>query len=593
MKKNSLLLFTVLIVNHSLLIAQKISVQNTHTVNFDATTVVTETYFRSDFVLDHDGNKIIVGGFDGENVAFDVSNQISSDNNKNIFIAKYDRNNTILWIKNIGGKEIEQDFGSPNTIANDVITSVKIDTNNNIYVLGTANLNSKDIVDFDPEHTNTNSILNTGFDLQEEIIFAKYAPDGTLLWLKIIGDSDTDNSLKMVLDKNNDIWITGTMIGFTTNNIDFDREHIHPNGEDILPGQFFHLGFIAHYNNNGDFISVKGIGNGFFSDINIQIGATGNIYIAGSFNGKNTELFLEDTNPLLITSDGSYEWSPQNEDIFLMKCSSTGAIQWVKTIGNPLYSRASGFVIDANENIYVTGFFNGNMDFDIDHNHSFDIKTSTSKGSGFVAKYDTNGKLKWLNTISGGISSRSRTIKLRGGYLVFSGDYKGSNVQFGDKAYSSGTNSNAFISILKTNGNWVATKVFPSTDYSSITNIALSSNGAIHFLGFNADLYSGYIDATKMFFGESNTVLSAADTGNTSNKISTYPNPTERYININNTGLEKIETLELYSITGQLIWSKAYNQEKSIDIRDQSQGIYILKIITQNNQSQIVKLTRK
>lgn len=309
------------------------SIENVHTIDIKTTEILLEIDLQGDIAVDHEGNKIIVGSFWGENVAFDEANKITSNGNKNIFIAKYDTENTILWLKNIGGETILLDFGILTNQANDAATSVSIDTNNNIYILTQSNLNSEQIVDYDAAHIHTSSILETGYDRNEQIVFAKYTSDGELQWIKTIGDIFNDKAYKMVLDKNNEIWITGTMGGYSGNQIDFDKDKTHPDNKDILVGQFGHLGFIAHYDNDGNFISVKGIGGGstYFTHLNMYPGTMGNLYLTGSISAYNTQLFLEDTNPQTLNSNGKFELWPQNEDAFIIKYSNEGDIKWIKT----------------------------------------------------------------------------------------------------------------------------------------------------------------------------------------------------------------------------------------------------------------------
>ena len=70
--------------------------------------------------------------------------------------------------------------------------------------------------------------------------------------------------------------------------------------------------------------------------------------------------------------------------------------------------------------------------------------------------------------------------------------------------------------------------------------------------------------------------------------ISFYPNPTDGLINV--ISERKINTINVYAVTGQLIKSAA--GEKSIDIKEVTPGIYIIEVTT-DEQRVLGKLIRK
>ena len=62
-----------------------------------------------------------------------------------------------------------------------------------------------------------------------------------------------------------------------------------------------------------------------------------------------------------------------------------------------------------------------------------------------------------------------------------------------------------------------------------------------------------------------------------------YPNPTNDIVNII---LEKgsLKKIELYSLTGTLLFNKELKSEKyALDLSDYNSGIYYLKVINQDN----------
>ena len=83
--------------------------------------------------------------------------------------------------------------------------------------------------------------------------------------------------------------------------------------------------------------------------------AAGNVYTVGGFGG--TVDFDPGPGVANLTSAGS-------GDIFISKLSASGNLLWVKQIGGAGSDAANSVFIDQSGNIYVTGSFNQNVDFD-------------------------------------------------------------------------------------------------------------------------------------------------------------------------------------------------------------------------------------
>jgi len=566
--------------------AQEIVVEKSHDISFEPQGVMSSDYFYSDFALDAEGNKVVVGSFSGENIAFDASTQITSKDSKNIFIAKYDDTNSVVWSKNIGAAK---SYGASE--AHDEAVSVVTDRDNNIYVLTNVSRSMDETVDFDSENSSANSVLEPGTDI--EITIAKYTPEGRLQWMRIISDEFTDRALKLVLDHENNVWVTGVIGGFTGNEIDFDKEKTHPNDEDLLQGQFRHLGFIACYDSDGEFKSVKGIGEGLFSELNVAIGLTGNVYAAGSFNGNDVKLFLEDIEPELITSQGFHEFAPQNQDIFLVKYSKSGKVEWVKTISTPSFNQASDIAVDEDENVYVSGWFKGSdVDFDTKNDFEYDTKSSGSYAAAFVARYNTFGDLDWINVVNA--QSNSRSLDLFDDYLIVGGNYFGDDVQFGDITSSSNSTSDGFISLFNLDGTWVDMEFFPSSSYTSIINAEIASSGNIHFQGFNGSWVGDGIQTDRVFFGETSKIITvlSTDPASESHGFTVSPNPTKGVFKIHLDKTEKVASVELRTLTGQLLLSISNTDIKDIDISAYPKGVYILSITTEAGIQELLKVIK-
>lgn len=122
-----------------------------------------------------------------------------------------------------------------------------------------------------------------------------------------------------------------------------------------------------------------------------------NIYITGNFCGT-IELATEDS-PIILNSYSQC-------DILVAKLNPEGFALWAFNIGGDTYSGGNGISLDDNDNIYLTGYFDGTADFDPSDNtaslamHENQINPMNSS-DGFIAKYDNSGNYIWAHHIGG------------------------------------------------------------------------------------------------------------------------------------------------------------------------------------------------
>ena len=127
---------------------------------------------------------------------------------------------------------------------------------------------------------------------------------------------------------------------------------------------------------------LGGIGGGFGSDIAVD--ATGNIVVVGGF--KDTADFDPGPGVFNLISSGSF-------DIFVGKLGAAGALIWAKKIGSTDYDDVASVAIDNAGNIYITGGFEGVVDFD--PGAATVNMTSDGASDVFVAKLDPSGNFLW------------------------------------------------------------------------------------------------------------------------------------------------------------------------------------------------------
>src|SRR5262249_7902220 len=98
--------------------------------------------------------------------------------------------------------------------------------------------------------------------------------------------------------------------------------------------------------------------------------------------------------PTPLTSTGT-------ADIYLAKYSPTGELQWAKDFAGSSKSVSQGnaVAVDGDGNIFVTGLFQGTVDF---HAVPGVAQVTSAGGSDiFAAKFDAAGNLLWVRSAGG------------------------------------------------------------------------------------------------------------------------------------------------------------------------------------------------
>lgn len=83
---------------------------------------------------------------------------------------------------------------------------------------------------------------------------------------------------------------------------------------------------------------------------------------------------------------------------YFAKMDKFGKTKWCKSIYGYLNQPYQRIIVEKN-NLYLSGWFDGNPDFDPGSGTAYG--NGVQAADGFIAKYDTNGYFQWLNTMKG------------------------------------------------------------------------------------------------------------------------------------------------------------------------------------------------
>lgn len=384
----------------------------------------------------------------------------------NGFISKQDNSGNILWVKNIYSTSVTQAM------------RVATDASNNIYVSGTF----AGTADFDPSAA-TYNLTTVGGSYSGYI--AKYDANGNFIWAKMIGGDVYTSIHSIKIDNNDNVVISGNFAGTT----DFDPTAATNN----ITSQGDYDFFIGKLDNNGNIIWLKTIGGGGEENIkSLAIDANNNVIATGYFNST------VDFDPGATTSNLT---SNTNQDIFILKLDANGNYVFAKQIGGAGYDEINCINVDAANNIYIAGDFDGTADFD----PSAATNSLTSiLGASFVAKYTSNGNFGWVKKFEAtdGVYIYGMDVKKNGVY--FSGFYASAfdaNPNSGVNNLTTLSGNDIFVIKCDTSGNYVWARTYGGTSSDFSTSITVDANDNVFVAGvFNSTCDLSGIGLTAFTF---------------------------------------------------------------------------------------------
>ena len=262
----------------------------------------------------------------------------------------------------------------------------------------------------------------------------------------------------------------------------------------------------------------------------------GNIYSTGNFYGT------VDFDPGIGVFNLTSSSATTEYNIYISKLDPLGNFLWAKKIGNSQWNEAFDIVVDNTGNCFITGNFNGTVDFDpgagvFNLVDMTGLTYSEYGGDAFVCKLDASGNFVWAKQFGGANTEKGRTIDLDlSGNVYFSGSFEGTTDfdpgvgVFNLTGGLVGSSYNSFITKLSPLGNYIWAKKLGS-DHSIPYSIKISNSNDLYLTG----LHTGTVDFDPNVGTFNITTLSPAD-----------PNETDAFV------------LKL-DLLGGFIWAKTFS----------------------------------
>ncbi|TNE54627.1 MAG: hypothetical protein EP338_07350 [Bacteroidetes bacterium] len=303
---------------------------------------------------------------------------------------------TIMLSTSVQAQTVEWAIASGG-LDQDMILAQTVDGAGNLYVCGEYRMT----VDFDPGtgedlHTSTeNSEVTIPYS---DVFIQKFDQNGKYLWGKSIGGESFDLAKDIQLDTQGNIYLTGYIRG----KVDFDPGPgvFELSSSDSTHGYDPNF-YILKLTNDGDFIWAKVFENDAIGGWDgwtpgkLGIGANA-IYFAGTCTDTldaNPDPQVEN---LLLPAEGG--GANDRRDFFVVKLDLDGNYQWAHRFGSAGTDAMVDMDLDAQENMYLTGWFSDTVDFD-PGTGIHELMNKENAVNGFVLKLDSDGKFVWVKQI--------------------------------------------------------------------------------------------------------------------------------------------------------------------------------------------------
>jgi hypothetical protein len=401
----------------------------------------------SAMATDGNGNTYVTGYFSSTSATFGTS-VLSSAGGYDMFIVKYDPSGNVAWARRAGGSSTDMGLG------------VGVDGNGNVYVTGSS---ASTILTFD-----TISLIISGGN---GFFLARYDNSGNIVWARSTGGS-SNKGTGIAVDNGGNSYVTGLFTGSIT----FGPTTLTSHGDKDL--------FIVKYTNAGNVAWATNYGGSLADQGNcIALSSNGSVYLSGVYRSASITF-----GPATLTNTG-------NNDLFLVRLDTAGAVSWCSTASGANSEFSVGMAADGSGNVYLTGWYSG-------ANATFGSVTLTNHGSVssndmFIAKYDAAGAVSWAYGFGGSGYDYGNGIVLDGAGNFYVTGIMATTFSVGATVLTSNGSWDILLAKLDTSGSviWATNAGSIGTDFGN----AVALNNA------NGVCVTGSFQSTLISFGS--TVL--------------------------------------------------------------------------------------
>ncbi len=337
---------------------------------------------------------------------------------------------------------------------NEVLTSVMIDLTGNIYTAG---------------------YLEDGTTGFADVLYMKYASDGTLLWHKTWGDDGADEqALALAIDVTGNAYLAGWTDSYGEGQQDMLLLKYDSTGALVWQKTWGEAGdeqATGIYTVGAGSIYIAGFSNSFGTDDDVALVQFSN---AGTVTTQRLWDGGADDRVLCIASDGTgiylggytTSFSTGDKDVLLLSTDTLSNFQWEKTWSGAGDEESRGLALSSG-NVFLAGM-----------SSSF----GAGMNDGLLLQYDNTGALQWQKTWGGAADDAINSIVLDAGGNIF--------MAGADASLQSGSVLLTLVKLDATGaGQWC--KAWGSGATSFATSLAINFTGSVALGGAALNSASG------------------------------------------------------------------------------------------------------
>jgi hypothetical protein len=233
-----------------------------------------------------------------------------------MFIAKYSPEGKVLWVKKGAGSKA---------------FSISADDKGNSYVSG-------EITGVEHSMEGGTKIVNAGPAKTDDIVILKLSSDGNIIWERSVGGQGKEETRAQYVSKDGSFYV---VVRFTSIKLKLDKNTVKNGGGDDL--------LLLKFSSDGNLLWAKNAGgSGHDNPIYMVADKDENIFLTGHFYSSKISF-----DNLTLSNLGL-------NDIFLVKFAPDGKVLWAKTTGSSHHDYPNGLLADREGNVYLMGEFNSN-----------------------------------------------------------------------------------------------------------------------------------------------------------------------------------------------------------------------------------------
>jgi len=382
----------------------------------------------NDMILDAEENMILIGNYNGDTKFAGYNDKGSED----VFIVCFDKEGNFLWRNSINNEDYCY------------VSSILAVGNNGYCVTG-----------FFRGKLNIGSFtLNA--ENKIDAFVAQLNNQGQASWLKPIkGDFKGDQILMGTINSNEFVLACNFKGSLKTGDTIYRSI---PGTSDIIALLF---------DNNGEILKVRhiqGTGNDCVNDLTVDKNST--IYLGISFE---KELLLS---PYSIKSKGK-------SDGAIISLDSTLNLTSIIQFGGSSKDKIECTKLDRDENLIVSGIYSDEFSLG-----EMILPQPKGKNDIFVCKIDKTGKIKWTESFGGEGSEFISSMAInKNNFIYLSGNFRGEIVPGDQKFQSAGSLSDYYIARIETNGKLKFIEAFSDTLCDFTRKIMIDNENNIYLTG--------------------------------------------------------------------------------------------------------------